>query len=288
LCGPDSCPARAFYSSGVIVKRLGASPHLYCSPLTHGLRAERWCDIAFDGTAQNALKLRSRLLHAALLSPIDYARSGSEYHLVPDLAISSVQGTGTIALHFREGIHAVRTVAADPSSAGEIVLASIVLAEAFDVEASIVPMEGGLDAMLAHADAALLVGNSALRAAPYAQNAVDLVEEWHEMTGLPYVHALWCGREHDLLPVEREALRRVRDRGVQGMEEIAAGAFTTPGFPPRTAQDLRGYLDAFSYDLTDEVAEGFREFLQYAYYHGVIPDVPEMNFYPAEGEISLN
>ncbi len=165
---------------------------------------------------------------------------------------------------------------------------SLLMAPIYQAKATIMPVAGGPETMLARADAALLVGDAALRAAPVAESTVDLVEEWNELTGLPYVHAVWCGRETDLQGADRDALRRVRDSGIQTVHEIAARAVTEPGFPPRSVQDLRDYLDAFSYELTDDVAEGFREFLQYAYFHGVIPDVPDMNFYPAGGEISLN
>ena len=52
--------------------------------------------------------------------------------------------------------------------------------------------------------------------------------------------------------------------------------------PTRTAASLADYLNAFSYDLTDEDLDGIQEFIRFAYYHGVLPDVGDLNIYSPE------
>ena len=42
------------------------------------------------------------------------------------------------------------------------------------------------------------------------------------------------------------------------------------------------YLSAFSYDFGEPESESLREFMSYAFYFGILPDVPEINFYEVE------
>ena len=51
--------------------------------------------------------------------------------------------------------------------------------------------------MLSRADAALVIGDPALAIDERAQGLVktDLGSEWQAMTGLPFVYAMWSGRE---------------------------------------------------------------------------------------------
>jgi predicted solute-binding protein len=247
----------------VPVKRLGLPSHFYCKPFVRGLRAQAGFDLLIDLPAHVAIKLREHELDAAFLSPIDFARNASEYSIISGTAISSIEPNETVTLHFREGLHSIRTLAVDPSSTSEIVLAKVMLAEEFDTEPTIIPVMGTLEQMLEKADGALLIGDASLAASLVHHSTLDLVELWNGMTGLPYVYGLWCAREQALTLQESTALQRAGQEGISTDEAVAE------------------HLASFSYDLTPEVRDGFREFLRYAYFHGVLPDIPELAFYPA-------
>ena len=68
-----------------------------------------------------------------------------------------------------------------------------------------------LDAMLARADAALIIGDNALfldpptSASGAAIRKIDLGELWTELTGLPFVYAFWAGRPGALTAGRRRA-----------------------------------------------------------------------------------
>jgi len=47
---------------------------------------------------------------------------------------------------------------------------------------------------------------------------------------------------------------------------------------------LKAYLETFSYDFGPDAEEGLKEFLRYAYYHGVLPDVPDVRWFGRNGE----
>ncbi|HUI10711.1 MAG TPA: MqnA/MqnD/SBP family protein [Bacteroidota bacterium] len=230
-------------------------------PLEQAVRSALQFEIVLDSPAALALRLERNALGGALLSPIDYARNASEYLIVPGSAVSSHSGNESIVLHFRPGVRTVRTLAVQPVSASDIILARIILTERFDLEPQIVPVAGGLREMLAKADAALLAGDLAATGAEAATKALDLVEEWIAATDLPYVHGFWCAREKGLGPRAWSALSALGDVSCPD---------DSPGGEPR-----------FAYDFPENVQEGIREFLRYAYYHGILPDVPDLRFFGA-------
>jgi predicted solute-binding protein len=61
-------------------------------------------------------------------------------------------------------------------------------------------MAPNLEAMLAAADAALIIGDAALKIDParLSYPSLDLGEEWWKLTGLPMVFAIWAGRSQPL------------------------------------------------------------------------------------------
>ncbi len=231
-----------------------------------------------DVPARLALQLRERKLDAAFLTPLDYARESSTYEIVPAVGVASDQGTGSISLVFREEhLHTVSTVAVDPSSSAEIVLAKIVLAEEYNLEPAFTPAVGPVEQLLQTADAVVLSGDASLREVDRHPNRIDLVEAWVDMTSLPYVHGIWCARRGLLSSEQVEYLQQSAGKGIASLDALAAEV-SGKRFPSLSQTLLADYLHAFSYTLTDRDLDGFQEFLRFAYYHGVLPDVGDLHF----------
>jgi predicted solute-binding protein len=112
---------------------IGIPGDISCRPLSEALRRSGEFEIVHDAPATLALRLERRGLGGALLSPIDYARNASEYLIVPGSAVSSQSGNESIVIHFRQNVRAVKTLAVQPVSASDIILARILLAERFDI-----------------------------------------------------------------------------------------------------------------------------------------------------------
>jgi predicted solute-binding protein len=260
-------------------KRLGLPPHLYAVPLT-GVRDPvppyEWI---IDAPARNAIALREGSLDLAFLTPIDYARESSLYYIVPGIAVSSRGGDGTVALLFREGLHRLRSLAIDPSSASEIILARVILAEQFDLRPAMVPYQGAPGKALANADAVLVVGDTALRMLQEHDNSLDLVEEWEDMTTLPYVHGLWCGRENAADAEDLSLLLRLCTEGRGKVDALSEAAAHDRRLGSLNAPRILEYLEGLSFDGTEEIEQGLREFIRYAYYHGALPDIPDLQYY---------
>jgi chorismate dehydratase len=260
-----------------LITQVGMPSDVGCQPLVHALRRRPGFALTVGTPSEIAVGLRARSLGISFVSPLEYAREGTGYVIVPGVALSSHLPSGTVTLHFREGIQSVNSVAVDPAAPAEVVLAMILLQEQFDVHAPVVPVAGDLDQMLRRADAALLAGNASLRQSGEHANALDLVEHWIDLTGLPYVHGFWCTRPGLLTP---EQLTTFAEAASEAAEE--SGALTQagldPGLPVLHPDDLSAVLDATAYVFNEPEQHSVEQFLQYAFYHGMLPDVPDLRF----------
>ena len=258
-------------------KLLGIPPYIYTKPLTEPLRTNISFQLIEESRPAIAKQLREQELSAALLSPLEYAKDSSDYLIVPMVGAVSQTGNGSVVVRFHEGGKKIQTLAVNPSFVWEIVLTKIVFAEAFDIDLTIVPMNATPDVMLQKSDAALFVGDSAVEVMG-TDSIIDIPEEWNQLTGLPLVHAIWCGREGDLTSRDIQHLQQSAIKGTAGISDIVLAA------KPDDREALQRFLESFSYDLNAEAKEGLAEMMKYFYYHGITPDVSELNFYKTEDE----
>jgi predicted solute-binding protein len=118
--------------------------------------------------------------------------------------------------------------------------------------------------MLGKADAALLIGDAALRVDPATLpfETLDLGAEWVAMTGLPMVFAVWAGRK----PVIHEPYGRLFVEscryGLEHMDEIVSAEAPAREFG---ADLVRRYLTHhIVFELGDRDYEGMRLYIQHA------------------------
>ncbi len=258
------------------MKRIGIVPHLFAQPLFYGLKRQE-DPPAFElvesrqaGTAELAIKLRQAQLDGAFLSPIDYARESSRYRIIPSVGVRSEGESSAVSLLFREDLRRVNSIAVDPSAGSEVVLAHLIFAEKYDSVPRIIPTPASGEEALAGADAVLLLGDSALEAEG-RRNKLDLVAEWGDMTGLPYIHGFW------VVPGEALSVPEV----LTIIESGRNGASNLESFGPTS-----GYLRRFSYDLDEESLAALAEFFRMAFYHGILKEVPELNQFDLDGQPS--
>jgi chorismate dehydratase len=158
----------------------------------------------------------------------------------------------------------VRTLAADASSRSSAVLARILLARRYGAKPHTVSQPPNLAAMLDAADAALIIGDPALRLDParLPYTVLDLGAEWGALTGLPMVFAVWgCHKDvsPDGLAPEFNASCRF---GREHLEEIARREAPRRQLTEALARDYLGRH--IVNELGENEYKGMRQFLQYA------------------------
>jgi len=264
-------------------QRLGVTEAFFLKPLLEGLDApgspfELTVDL--PSSLSVAFNDRPESLRGAFLSPIDYARHGGDYHIVPGICVSSSRPTGTIRLYVNDETRNITRLAVDIRVTSEIILAKIILLEKYPnlsaekKEIQFIPMMPDLQTMLKKADAALVANFAPATAQNNDLFCLDLVEEWNDLTTLPYVHGFWVVREGRWKNAESRMLLEAQEAGMKNLSSIA-GRYASPPMAQKTALD---YLSSFSYTLAQEQVESVSEFFRYCYFHGALGDIPELDF----------
>ena len=244
--------------------RLGAVGYLNARPLVYGLESHPRFDVRYDIPSECARLLHAREIDVGLIPSIEYLRGPRPYGLVPGPAVTSRGPVASVAIYTRREPRDIRTIAMDTSSRTSVALAIVVLRRRFGLAPEPVPMAPDLDAMLGRADAALIIGDTALFLDHEAAGArkIDLGDAWTSMTGLPFVYAFWAGWPDVVTPEDVEALQRARDAGVEHSDDVAEAYY--PDDTARQAVARRYLRDNIRYALGHEEVEGLRTFYAYA------------------------
>src|SRR5580658_1274954 len=167
------------------------------------------------------------------LVPIAALATTPGLRILPGCTIASKGRVRSLLLVRRatQPLTALRSVAADSASRSTLVYARILLRQWGNPSVPFVPMAAELDTMLDRADAAILIGDPALMALEERANRFertgeelvyhDLAEEWHTLTGLPFVSAIWAAAPGSALDesVESDFIRS-RDHGLANIDAL--------------------------------------------------------------------
>lgn len=270
-------------------KNLGAVSFLNTKPLIYGIEKNLFPH-NFRMTkaipSVLAVELSAGKLDVALIPSIAYAKNSPELRIVPDCGIIAHQQVNSIRLYFNKNLRSISSVAVDISSMTSVILTKILLAERFEVKPEFVAALPDVDKMLASADAALVIGDSALfKTKPDDENYLDLAEEWRELTGLPFVFAVWAGRAGALDSEDLQAIITSKILGQDNIDDVCREAATE--YNAEFAM-VKSYLtENIQFDLGEEEIAGMRQFFELAYYHGALEYLPSLNFFPLESTASF-
>jgi chorismate dehydratase len=263
------------------VIRLGAVDYLNVRPLVAGLDERADVSLRFDVPSVCANLLAQGAIDLGMVPSITYLdRPGDR--IVPGICIGSVGPVASVALFTRCPVRQLRSIALDTSSRTSAALVRVLCRRAFGVAPSFVPHAPDLPAMLARADAALLIGDPALFVDPRAHQAekIDLGQVWSEMTGLPFVWAFWSGRADATAGTSVvDVLHHAAERGHGDIPAIAAAyCAAEPDRIPLAEQYLKSNLE---FRLTTAAIQGLEAYFREAFEAGVAPAARRLEFYPS-------
>ena len=157
----------------------------------------------------------------------------------------------------------VRKLATDSTSRTSVALSRIILSRKYGVEPEHWPQAPNIRKMLENADAALIIGDTALLLDPKTLpfHVLDLGQEWTEMTGLPMVFAVWAARAGVPRQDPRVFAASLRF-GREHMDDIVREWHVKLGL---TEDLVREYLTRnIVFELGEREYTGLQTFLQYA------------------------
>jgi predicted solute-binding protein len=187
-----------------------------------------------------------------------------DLEIIPGAGIACRGPVRSILLISSRPAPELRTLAADSSSRTSVELVRIVLERRYGAAPVSISHPPDLEAMLRIADAALIIGDPALRIDPARPPyyVYDLGGEWVEMTGLPMVFAVWAGRRGVVTPEVADAFRESCRYGRARIQEIVASEAPRRGFPSEFVEE---YLTRrIVNELGPREYQGMDLFLSYA------------------------
>ena len=274
-----------------IVQYLNTAPLVW--GFTNGPSRGKY-DLSFTVPSQCAEALRSGAADVAIIPAIEYQRMDN-LMILPDMAIASKDRVRSLLIISRMPIKDVRNVALDSSSRSTQTLTKILCDRRWKIAPEFFEMPPDANLMLQKADAALLIGDPALRLsiemeasatrAPSGEqvckgsavgipdvetlHVYDVVEEWRKMTNLPAVLAVWAARAEVASADVIEDFQTSRDMGLQHLEEISQQAAKELHLP---AGQLRRYLtENIDFNLDEENLRGLTTYFTFAAKMGLIP-----------------
>ena len=287
------------YSLHVKPVRISIVEYLNTAPLvrgfTHGPLRGKY-ELSFTVPSQCAEALRSGAVDVAIIPAIEYQRI-PDLVILPNLSIASKKSVRSLLLVSEKPIEEVARIALDRSSRSTQALTRILCEKFWHSRPEFFEAAPDLPAMLQQADAALLIGDPALRlaiaCAPKAQRQADgeivspatlaglaepgplfiydIVEKWHSLTSLPAVLALWAARRASVNPELVQDFQDSLAFGLQHVDAIASEAAAEMNLP---AGELRRYLlENIDYRLDDENLRGLTRYYQLAAELRLIPQV---------------
>lgn len=255
--------------------RLGVVPYLNVEPIVRGLADDKHFDLQRDVPSRVAQRLHAGEIDLGMIPSIEYA--AGDYAIVPGIAIGATNAVRSVVLFHAGPLADVKRVALDTSSRTSVALTKILLRERLGRDPEYLAMGPDLDAMLAAADAALVIGDPALYATPIGVSRLDLGEAWRALTGRPFVFAFWAGRPG---AVTADDVARLQAALARGRAELPAIAASYNGHGPDRARVNESYLrENLAFGLGPEEQAGLSEFYLRARDLGLIERVPELRFY---------
>lgn len=253
--------------------RVGHIQFLNCLPLYWGL-ARTGTLLDFELTKDTPEKLSEQLVRGDLdigpITLVEFLKHADELVAFPDIAVGcdgpvmSCVIVSQVPLDQLDGAR----VALGSTSRTSVRLAQLLLAERVGVQPSYYTCPPDLSLMMQEADAAVLIGDAALRAnlldAPkFGLEVHDLGSLWKEWTGLPFVFAVWAARR-DYLEREPVVTRKVheaflssRDLSLDEVSKVAEQAARWEAFDERV---LEQYFTTLDFRFGDPQLAAVREF----------------------------
>lgn len=253
--------------------RVGHIQFLNCLPLYWGL-ARTGTLLDLELTKDTPEKLNDQLVRGDLdiapISLVEFLRNADDLVAFPDLAVGCdgpVMSCLIVSQVPLEQLDGAR-LALGSTSRTAVRLAQLLLAEKYHVTPDYYTCPPDLGLMMQEADAAVVIGDAALRAALHDAPRLglqvhDLGQMWKDWTGLPFVFAVWAARK-DFLAREPETVRQVHEAFLASrdvsLEEVGKVAEQAARWEAFDAELLERYFTTLDFRLGEAQLAGVREF----------------------------
>ncbi|HUO34487.1 MAG TPA: menaquinone biosynthesis protein [Candidatus Acidoferrum sp.] len=292
-----------------IVEFLNTAPLVW--GFTDGPLAGKY-DLSFTVPSQCAEALRRGDADVAIIPAIEYQRILGLV-MLPGMAVAARGEVRSLLVVSKKPIERAKKIALDTSSRSTAAMVRLLAQNYWKIQPEFVDAAPNASEMLQSADAALIIGDPALRIslkmetlanrAPSGEQCCqgdpddmpvpgfetifvyDVAHQWTEMTGLPAVLAIWAGPREKITEEVVADFRASKKYGLDRLREISEGASIKLDLPPRA---LERYLtENIHFDLDDLSLSGLARYFELASSAGLIPQNRPVEFADTLGKSAL-
>lgn len=270
-------------------------------------------DLSFTLPSRCAEALRCGDVDIAIIPAIEYQRIENIIAL-PGMAIGAKGEVRSILVVSKRPIEMAKRIALDASSRSSAALVKLLANEYWRIKPEYVEASPDPSEMLKRADAALVIGDPALRVAlkmealsgkvPREEQCCqgdpdelpvpgfetifvyDIAHQWREMTGKPCVLAIWAGRRDVITPEVVADFQASKQYGLRRVREIAEAASIKLDLPPRALE--RYLVENIQFDLDREYLAGLKLYFEKAAAAGLIPELRPLEFVKARAKPAVH
>lgn len=244
--------------------RVGSVPFINALPLVWPALAgdKRWdVHVDFRPPSQLPTLLADGEAEAILVSSVEALRMPGA-RVASGISISSLKRVTSVRLVSKVSVDKIQTLALDENSMTSNLLAQVMLLETAGIRPKAETRKADVKTMLAEFDACVLIGDVGMQDTPAPLRTIDLGAWWESAFKLPFVWALWVGRE-GMTPELANELQWAKAQGTEHIHEAAQLGADRTGLPLKRVTD---YLTQYvNFDLSPDHLKGlalFGELLQ--------------------------
>ena len=249
--------------------RVGCVPFVNARPLVawfESSEAPDGVEVVYDIPSKLPAMLDSGLVDVVLASSIETLQTPNRT-AAEGVCIGSFGAAESVRLFSHVPFSEISSLALDQSSMTSNALALGLLDEVYGARPDSETCPPDQKAMLADHDACLLIGDIGMRASGDGLSVLDLGDAWTLAYGLPFVWALWIGRQ-DLEPRLAGLLNDALDWGMAHIDDVVADTVGRSGWDSKSC---RRYLaETMRFQLDEEALEGLQAFAALAHRTGLI------------------
>ncbi len=241
--------------------KVGAVSYLNTKPLVWGLdKMDGIIDLHYEVPSKLFKMFAGGLLDIALIPIIRYF-GNEDYRVIPDISISSKGRVESVNLYVTGDVNNIKTVALDTSSLTSRALTAVILKKRYNLSPDFIDWNNGPDIATSGADATLIIGDNAMKPYDNKYKVLDLGEEWMNLTGLPFVFAVWVTKDGADLRGFDKVLKEAKENGINSLEKIAEAESKRLNFSKEVC--LNYLSKAIHYDLGKDEINGVEKFNEY-------------------------
>lgn len=230
--------------------------------------------------AETADLLHAGLLDVAHIPASEFIRHGGYVGL--DFGLAAERMIDEVVLVAREPLHHVRTIYYDSMSRSGQVLLRLLLRQRWVLDPLVIPCSftesllpgvGPVDLNnLAEGEAALLIGNNALKLRDDFAFVIDLATAWYDWTKQPFVFTIWAARPGALSRDEGARLNEIFHKGTKARGSLARDSSSELDISKGEA--ARHVAKVVQYYLDSNAKAGLSNFGNKCHSCGLLPDTP--------------